>query len=207
MTRYRISILIAAAGPFAAPLHAAVNVQHQAVGCLLADAHPRLEARFEPEGEVARARVFFRAAGTPHWYSVEMGRQAGLWSGVLPKPKRSTPRIEYYLEATDKAFVPARTSEHAAEVATGPGACRKDAPLAASLPSARVVVTAAAGAPAVPAGFLEVGLCGCGWRPLHRRAGRDHRRQRAGRRRGGGGHPRRRARGATLHRRLLGRDR
>jgi hypothetical protein len=139
-----------------------VNVQHQAVGCLLADAHPRLDARFEPEGEVARARAFFRAAGTPHWYSVEMTRQAGLWSGVLPKPHRSTARIEYYLEATDKAFVPARTGEHAAEVAAGPGACRKDATLAAAVPSARVVVTAAAGAPALPAGFLPAGLVAAG---------------------------------------------
>jgi hypothetical protein len=162
MTRHRISILIAAAGLFAAPLRAAVNVQHQAVGCLLADAHPRLEARFEPEAEVARARVFFRAAGTPHWYSVEMTHQAGLWSGVLPKPKRSAARIEYYLEATDKAFVPARTGEHAAEVVAGPGACRKDVPLAAAVPSARVVVTAAAGAPALPAGFLEAGLVAAG---------------------------------------------
>ena len=80
----------------------------------------------------------------------------------MPKPKRSTPRLEYYLEATDKAFGPARTSEHAAEVVTGPGACRKDVPLAGTVPSARVVVTAAAGAPAVPAGFLPVGLVTAG---------------------------------------------
>jgi hypothetical protein len=137
---------------------AALTVQHDGVGCVLAENHPRLEARITPEAEVARARVFFRAAGTPHWYSIEMTRQAGSWTGVLPKPRASTERIEYYLEATDKVFVPARTAERIAAVVQGPAACQKDVVMAASTPAARVVVTAAAGAPAVPAGFLNAGL-------------------------------------------------
>ena len=137
---------------------AALTVQHDGVGCVLAENHPRLEARITPEGEVARARVFFRSAGTPHWYSVEMTSQAGSWTGVLPKPKVSTKRIEYYLEATDKVFGPALTPERIAVVVQGPGACQKDAVMAAAAPAARVVVTAAAGAPAVPAGFLNAGL-------------------------------------------------
>jgi len=154
----RALAVVAVAALAAPPLEAALTLQHQAVGCMLAERHPRLDARFDPEAEVAGARVFFRAAGTPHWYSVAMVAQAGLWSGTLPKPKRSTGRIEYYLEATDKAFAPVRTAQQAAEVVAGPGACRKDLPLAAASPSARVVVTAASGAPAVPAGFLNAGL-------------------------------------------------
>jgi hypothetical protein len=55
-----------------------------------------------------------------------------------------------------------RTAEHAAAVVEGPGACRKEVPLAAVSPSARVVVAAAAGAPAVPAGFLDAGLLAVG---------------------------------------------
>jgi hypothetical protein len=137
---------------------AALTVQHDGVGCVLAENHPRLEARITPEGEVARARVFFRTAGTPHWYSVEMTSRAGSWTGVLPKPKASTVRIEYYLEATDKVFAPARTPDRIAVVVQGPAACQKDAVMAASAPAARVVVTAAAGAPSVPAGFLNAGL-------------------------------------------------
>src|SRR5262249_42070361 len=67
-----------------------------------------------------------------------------------------------YLEATDRAFTPVRTAEHAAAVADGPGACRKDALVAAATPAARVLVTAAPGAPAVPAGFLGSGLVTAG---------------------------------------------
>jgi hypothetical protein len=140
----------------------ALTVQHDGVGCVLAEHHPRLEARISPEDEVARARVFFRTAGTPHWYFVEMTSQAGSWTGVLPKPKASTERIEYYLEATDKVFSPARTPERTAPVVPGPAACQKDAVMAASAPAARVVVTAAAGGPAVPAGFLDAGLLAAG---------------------------------------------
>jgi hypothetical protein len=153
---------VAAAGlAAAAPLEAALTIEHQAVGCVLADSHPRLQARFDPVAQVGRARVFFRASGTPHWYSVEMAAQAGLWTGVLPKPKRSTSGIEYYLEVTDRAFAPSRTAQQAAVVVAGPLAC-KDAPLAAVSASERVVVSAAAGAPPVPAGFLDAGLLAAG---------------------------------------------
>jgi hypothetical protein len=82
----RALVALAAAALATPPLEAALTVQHQAVGCVLAERHPRLDARFDPEAEVAGARVFFRAAGTPHWYSVAMVAQAGLWSGTLPKP-------------------------------------------------------------------------------------------------------------------------
>jgi hypothetical protein len=91
-----------------------------------------------------------------------MAAQAGRWSGALPKPTASAGRIEYYVEATDKAFTPVRTAEHAAAVVDGPGACRKDALVAATSPSARVLLVAPQGAPALPAGFLNAGLVTAG---------------------------------------------
>jgi hypothetical protein len=163
MDRMLVGILLAAAAALPGrSLQTALTIDHEAVGCVLAEKHPRLQARFDPAAEVARARVYFRAAGTGPWYWAEMAIEAGIGSGVLPKPKRSTARIEYYVEAIDKAFATTRTAERTAAVVDGPAACRKELPLAAATSSARVVVGAAPGAPAVPAGFLKTGLLAAG---------------------------------------------
>jgi hypothetical protein len=146
----------------AAPAARAVTIAHEGAGCVIAGRFPRFEARLDPAGEVARARVFFRAEGTPHWYSVDMTAGAAGFTGVLPKPRRTTPRIQYYVEASDRAFASARTPERVVQVVGSPGECETNALVAPVSATARVVVTAAPGAPAVPAGFLSAGLAGAG---------------------------------------------
>jgi hypothetical protein len=133
-----------------------------AAGCLGAGRFPLLEARLDPGDAVARARVLFRAAGTAPWYAVDMTAHGAVWQATLPKPRASLGRVEYYVEATDRAYATVRTSQYAPEVASDAGACRKDAPIAAASAAERVAVTAPAGAPAVPAGFMSSGLAGVG---------------------------------------------
>jgi hypothetical protein len=146
----------------AAPAARAVTIAHEGAGCVIADRFPRFEARLDPAGDVARARVFFRAAGTPHWYSVDMTAGAAGFTGVLPKPRRTTPRIEYYVEASDRAFASARTPERVVRVVGSAGECETNALVAPVSATARVVVTAAPGASAVPSGFLSAGIAGAG---------------------------------------------
>jgi hypothetical protein len=135
----------------------AVTIEHAAVGCIVAERFPRFEARFDPAAQVSRARLHFRPAGGPHWYSVPMKAEGRIFAGVLPKPKRSLQKLDYYIEATDTSFGSARTAEYDPEVASGPGACR-DKTVAGALTSASVLIEGPAGAPLVPVGFDPEGV-------------------------------------------------
>lgn len=137
-------------------------IDHSAAGCIVAGQFPRLTARIDPTGDVARASIYFRAGGTLHWYSVEMRPEAGAFSGVLPMLKKSTRSVDYYIEVMDRAFAPSRTAEHHPEVVEAAAACRKEAPVAAMLAESRVVVGAAPGAPPLPPGFVGQGLIAAG---------------------------------------------
>jgi hypothetical protein len=161
-SRCRLRILSCLLATSAAGSAQAVTIAHEGAGCVIADRFPRFEARLDPADDVARARVFFRAAGTPHWYSVDMAPGAAGFTGVLPKPKRATARIEYYVEASDRAFASTRTPERTVDVVGSADECGRDRTLAPFTASARLVVAAAPGAPAVPAGFLGAGIAGAG---------------------------------------------
>jgi len=88
--------------PVAAAQAQAPAIEHKAVSCIVAERFARLDACFEPAEQVARARVQFRAHGTPHWYFVDMGAEGPCHSGVLPKPKKSTRKIDYYIDVVDR---------------------------------------------------------------------------------------------------------
>jgi hypothetical protein len=144
-----------------------VTIDHKGVGCIVAEQFPKMNACFSPAGSVARARVYFRAAGGPYWYFVEgkapvfQTAQTGAGAQpcmdfVLPKPKKTITKMDYYVEAVDKAFAESRSSEYNPDVVKDAGACRKDAPAAPIASNATVTVGAAAGAPIVPAGFAGV---------------------------------------------------
>lgn len=140
-------------------LHAqAVSIEHTAVACVVADGYPRIDARFSPDGVVGRGRVYFRASGTDAWYFVEMKSEAGTQRATLPRPKRETKAIDYYVEALDSALSESRTAEFSPRVVARASDCEAGRVLAASVAAAKVVVGAAAGAPAVPAGFAGSGL-------------------------------------------------
>ncbi|MFN8094173.1 MAG: hypothetical protein U0599_18500 [Vicinamibacteria bacterium] len=138
-------------------LVAAVTIDHGAVGCVVAERFPRFEARFDPAAEVSRARVHFRPAGGAHWYSVTMKAEAGVFAAAIPKPRPTLARIDYYIEATDRAFGTARTAEFSPAVESGALACREK-PAAGALGSASVVIEAPPGAPPIPLGFSPDGV-------------------------------------------------
>lgn len=134
-----------------------VAIAHETIDCVVADRFPRVEARLDPVERVARVRARFRVAGAVHWYSVEMKAQEGTFAALLPKPKKQTPRIEYYIEAIDTEFGASQTAEHGADVVASPAECSKKV-VAAALSAGKVAVTAPAGAPPVPAGFSSSGV-------------------------------------------------
>jgi hypothetical protein len=139
-------------------LQSPVTIVHKGVSCLAADVYPRLEACLDPAAEVARARVQFRAVGTPHWYFVDMKAEGACHRGTLPRPLESTTAVEYYVEAVSRSFLQTRTGEYRPRVAASREQCGTE-PMPTAVGSATVTVgAAAAGAPALPPGFSANGL-------------------------------------------------
>jgi hypothetical protein len=150
-----------AAALLLAPAAAAADLVHDPVGCARGGAFPRLEARMAG-ATVARARVLFRARGTPHWYAVPMKMEAdGRLVGLLPRPAQGLEAFEYYIEVTDTAMAAIRTADQSVVVARGPADCRGGL-MAIGVDSGAVAVEAPAGAPALPAGFSGAGLTAAG---------------------------------------------
>ena len=155
----RLSESLAAASSCAAPLAPsapALDIDHKAVACVVANRFPRLEARLLPADNVAVARVVFQGA-SPEWYSVAMKSGAGGYSGVLPKPLKSLKAFRYYIEVTDRALVTSRTPDYTANVVEGVGECPNRI-VAAALATASVILQGPAGLVALPAGFAPVGV-------------------------------------------------
>jgi hypothetical protein len=133
-------------------------IEHRAVSCIVAGVFPRLDACFTPTEDLSRARVHFRADGTPHWYFVDMAAAGGCRSVLLPKPLPTTSAIDYYVSALGRTFDETRTSEYTPRVVAREGDCDDNLLVAGSAGSATVLLGAAAGAPAVPAGFAPEGI-------------------------------------------------
>ena len=154
---------VLAAGLGLAPLVVAaqgVTIEHKAVGCIVAEQYPKMNACFVPAAGLARSRVYFRAGGTPHWYFVD-GRQDMPCVGyVLPKPKRSIKFVDYYVEGMSASGGEGRTAEYKPIVVVRASECKRDVPVAPFLTRASVVVGATPGAPAIIPGFT--GLVGAG---------------------------------------------
>lgn len=140
---------------------AAIVIDHPAVSCVVAEQYPLFEARFDPGDQVSRALVYFRPEGGHAWYFVTMKGNAGVFSGVIPRPKKDLKSLDYYIEVTDSAFAAARTEEHSPVVVSSAGEC-KDRLAAGALASSSVVLNAPAGAPLVPAGFSPTGVVAAG---------------------------------------------
>lgn len=137
-----------------------VAIDHQPIACVIADHFPALTARLVPADAVSRARTYFRAAGSPHWYYTEMKPQEGLFRAVLPKPKKDLKRIDYYLEVTSRDVGVTRTAEHGADVVPGGGMCSGGMMAASAVGSASVTIAAVGSAPSIPIGFSGSGIAG-----------------------------------------------
>src|SRR6202008_1087682 len=77
------------------------------------------------------------------------------FTGTLPKPGKKLigKKIEYYVEAQNRAFEPARTAEFDPIVVKSAQECKKEVPIAPFLNNATVAVF-----PSVPAGFVGGGI-------------------------------------------------
>jgi hypothetical protein len=145
----------------------AVAIDHKSVGCIVVGKYPKMNACFSPAADLARSRVYFRPEGVPSWYYVDMKTDQPCFTGTLPKPGKKLvgKKIEYYLEAQNKSFEPARTAEFAPIVVRSAQECKKNVPVAPFLNNATVAVF-----PSVPAGFVGstigtaavVGIVGAG---------------------------------------------
>src|SRR4026209_299070 len=91
------------------------RIDHQPVACAAAEKFPKLEARFAPADTVANARVVFQGQN-PDWYSVAMKPEGAIFTGVLPKPKKSLKAFRYYIEVTDKTLGTNRTADYTTSV-------------------------------------------------------------------------------------------
>jgi hypothetical protein len=132
-----------------------VAIDHVKVGCIVAGKYPNLKACFAPVSSLARARVYFRVADAPpDWYYVEMASSDPCHAGVLPRPKKELVgrRIQYYVDAFDRAFAESRTPEAEAVVVASASECERRLPVAPFLDRARVAVF-----PSLPAGFAGAG--------------------------------------------------
>jgi PKD domain-containing protein len=134
-----------------------VAIDHKAVGCIVVGKYPKMNACFTPASTVARSRVYFRPEGVPSWYYVDMKSDQPCFAGTLPKPGKKLvgKKIEYYVEAQNKAFEPARTAEFDPIVVRSAQECKKNVPVAPFLNNATVAVF-----PSVPAGFVGAGGIG-----------------------------------------------
>jgi hypothetical protein len=133
----------------------AVAIDHKAVGCIVVGQFPKMNACFTPAADLARSRVYFRPEGASGWYYVEMKADQPCFAGTLPKPGKKLvgKKIEYYVEAQNKTFEPARTAEFAPIVVKSAQECKKEVPVAPFLNNATVAVF-----PALPAGFVGGGI-------------------------------------------------
>ncbi len=133
-----------------------LGIEHQPVGCAVAEKFPRLEARFAPAASVATARVLFQGQN-PEWYSVAMKPEGAVFVGILPKPKKSLKAFRYYIEVTDQALGTNRTADFTASVVDNSSSCQGKM-MAGALASASVVLQGPAGVAALPAGFASSGV-------------------------------------------------
>jgi hypothetical protein len=132
-------------------------IEHDPVHCVVAGKFPKLNACIAPVGDVARARVYFKAAQSPHWYWVEFKSDTPCFTAILPKPTKKIAEMNYYVEAASRKAQSSRTEDRTVKIVADAGECEKDKPAAPWVPNASVTVGAAPGAPAAPFGFAAAG--------------------------------------------------
>jgi hypothetical protein len=119
------------AAPAAGP-SGSLAIEHRSASCLVAEEFPKLEACFSPADSLARAQVLFRASDGSPWFAVDMQREGTCFQALLPKPKRTTKQIQYFVYAVDRAFTESQRPEDAPgrpftpRVVAGKGECQED---------------------------------------------------------------------------------
>jgi hypothetical protein len=127
-----------------------MTIEHDAPGCVAAEAYSRLSACFQPDGALSRGRVYLRPQGAPDWFYVEMTGEPPCLEAVLPRPRKDLGAIEYAISGVDRDLVEVRTGEYTVPV-TENDTCRTGL-MAPVVESAAVIIGSASGAE--PVGFL-----------------------------------------------------
>jgi len=86
-------------------------IDHQPLPCSLPGEHPRVCATIADDGTVERAKVYFRPAGEPAYYWVEMELDFRRFCATLPVPEASLRKVEYHVWAVDDELEVQRTTD------------------------------------------------------------------------------------------------
>lgn len=84
------------------------DIADETAACAKPGSRPRICARVFDDRGVAKVRVLFRARGSKPYFAAEMTFDGARYCVSLPAPQKATQGIEYYLEAVDTDFEPAR---------------------------------------------------------------------------------------------------
>jgi len=136
---------------------AGAAITFEPVTCFVQGEFPLLDAAIVPVENVARSRVYFRAAQGASFYYVEMTQEAGTFFGKLPRPRIEASPITYYLQATTTEFEESQTPEIEAVVVEKKGECGDRKPAAFGPPGEVTVFSAATGTSISPVGFAAGG--------------------------------------------------
>jgi hypothetical protein len=86
-------------------------IDHQPLPCSLPGEHPRICATIADDGTIERAKVYFRPAGEPAYYWVEMELDFRQFCATLPVPEASLRKVEYHVWAVDDELEVKRTTD------------------------------------------------------------------------------------------------
>lgn len=84
------------------------DIADETVACAKPGSRPRVCARVFDDRGVAKVQVLFRARGSKPYFAAELTFDGARYCVSLPAPQKATLGIEYYLEAVDTDFEPAR---------------------------------------------------------------------------------------------------
>ena len=102
-------------------LFAGIGIVLPPLKCVVADEFPQIEAVITPPASTAR--FFFKGAGDPGYYYVDMLPKVGRFVAQLPKPKENAGPLTYYIAVVGPDGAKARTPELQADVVRTAASC------------------------------------------------------------------------------------
>jgi len=103
------ALMLALAAP-AARADEAPSVEHQQIPCTVPEKAMALCATITDDGQVAKARIYFRRSGDKFFSFVDMVFGGLSYCGTLPPPRETMDALEYYIQAIDDQYQAKRTS-------------------------------------------------------------------------------------------------
>ncbi len=88
------------------------SIEHQPVPCTIPDKPMSLCASITDDGQVAKARIYFRPAGEQYFAFVDMTFLGLKYCGTVPAPHEGIKIVEYYIQAIDDQYQPTRVSTY-----------------------------------------------------------------------------------------------